>query len=335
MLGFYHSYRIAPTGGELQRSIHTVSPARRHCMQDSHHSKFGNGETPPFPFACSLCSGHPLRKSERCYSTSKCARAGAWHSSSHPPRVDETMSKEFPCSTHIESARRSTGWLQRQNRPHRGARTTVRPCLETRFEGCRSADFVYLSPSPSTCTYARRRSARGYRERYQHADPSARTILGGRAIPSPGPVDRDHRTGRAAVAQDQRRIDRLAGCDRRCPRQPTSRAVADQHARVFSNAMVDGAITAVRSISIDDSAAVVRAAEAGGGLALARWSLVADDVLLGRLAVASKKITRHVRTYYFVCPPKYRDMPKVAAFHRWLRAEAAKHVPPEGSKIPE
>ena len=87
-------------------------------------------------------------------------------------------------------------------------------------------------------------------------------------------------------------------------------------------------------ISIDDSAAVVRAAEAGSGLALARWSLVADDVRLGRLAVASKKITRHVRTYYFVCPPKYRDMPKVAAFHRWLRAEAATHAPPQGSTIP-
>jgi LysR family glycine cleavage system transcriptional activator len=87
-------------------------------------------------------------------------------------------------------------------------------------------------------------------------------------------------------------------------------------------------------ISIDDSAAVVRAAEAGTGLALARWSLVADDVRLGRLAVASKKITRHVRTYYFVCPPKHRDMPKVAAFHRWLRAETAKHAPPEGCTIP-
>jgi LysR family glycine cleavage system transcriptional activator len=87
-------------------------------------------------------------------------------------------------------------------------------------------------------------------------------------------------------------------------------------------------------ISIDDSAAVVRAAEAGTGLALARWSLVADDVRLGRLAVASKKITRYVRTYYFVCPPKYRNMPKVAAFHRWLRAETAKHVPPEGCTTP-
>jgi len=86
-------------------------------------------------------------------------------------------------------------------------------------------------------------------------------------------------------------------------------------------------------ISIDDSAAVVRAAEAGAGLALARWSLVADDVRLGRLAVASKKITRYGRTCYFVCPPKYRDMPKVAAFHRWLQAEAAKHAPPAGCII--
>jgi LysR family glycine cleavage system transcriptional activator len=88
----------------------------------------------------------------------------------------------------------------------------------------------------------------------------------------------------------------------------------------------DGALR----ISTDDSAAVVRAAEAGIGLALARWSLVADDVRLGRLAVASKKFTPYSRTYYFVCPPKQRDMPKVAAFHSWLRAEAAKQRSPDG-----
>jgi LysR family transcriptional regulator, glycine cleavage system transcriptional activator len=81
-------------------------------------------------------------------------------------------------------------------------------------------------------------------------------------------------------------------------------------------------------ISVDDSAAVVRAAEAGGGLALARWSLVADEVRSGRLAVASKKFIPHHSTYYFVCPPKHRTLPKVAAFHSWLRAEAAKHVAP-------
>jgi LysR family glycine cleavage system transcriptional activator len=84
-------------------------------------------------------------------------------------------------------------------------------------------------------------------------------------------------------------------------------------------------------ISIDDSAAIVRAAEAGSGLALARWSLVADDVRLGRLALASKKFARYARAYYFVCPPKLRAMSKLAAFHGWLRMEAAKHRSPDGT----
>jgi LysR family glycine cleavage system transcriptional activator len=81
-------------------------------------------------------------------------------------------------------------------------------------------------------------------------------------------------------------------------------------------------------ISIDDSTAIVRAAEAGGGLALTRWSLVADEIRNGRLALAGREVTQHPLAYYFVCPPKHRDMPKVAAFHGWLRVEAAKHKPP-------
>jgi LysR family glycine cleavage system transcriptional activator len=84
-------------------------------------------------------------------------------------------------------------------------------------------------------------------------------------------------------------------------------------------------------ISTDDSSATVRAAEAGAGLALARWSLVADDIRLGRLAVASKKFTPYPLAYHFVCPPKHRDFPKVTSFHSWLRAEAAKHPSPGGA----
>src|SRR6202789_994937 len=83
-------------------------------------------------------------------------------------------------------------------------------------------------------------------------------------------------------------------------------------------------------ISIDDSTAIVRAAEAGGGLALTRWSLVADGIGSGRLALAGRHITQHPLGYYFVCPPKHHEMPKVAAFHDWLRVEAAKHGPPGG-----
>jgi LysR family transcriptional regulator, glycine cleavage system transcriptional activator len=80
--------------------------------------------------------------------------------------------------------------------------------------------------------------------------------------------------------------------------------------------------------SIDDSAAIVRAAEAGNGLALARWSLVADDVKRGRLAIASENVTRNGRDYYFVCPAKHCALPKVVAFHTWLRTEAARQPAP-------
>ncbi len=85
---------------------------------------------------------------------------------------------------------------------------------------------------------------------------------------------------------------------------------------------------ATSRISIDDSAAIVRAAEAGGGLALARWSLVADEIKSGRLALAGRQVSQYPLGYYFVCPPKHREMPKVAAFHGWLRVEAAKHHSP-------
>jgi LysR family glycine cleavage system transcriptional activator len=78
----------------------------------------------------------------------------------------------------------------------------------------------------------------------------------------------------------------------------------------------------------DDSLAVIRAAEAGGGLALARWSLVADEVRRGRLAVASKTLTPFERAYYFVCPPQNRDLAKVAAFSAWLRAQTQGHEGP-------
>ena len=93
----------------------------------------------------------------------------------------------------------------------------------------------------------------------------------------------------------------------------------------------DEAMSMPSRVSVEDSAAIVRAAEAGGGLALARWSLAADEVRSGKLAVASKKVIPYRLTYYFVCPPKHRAMSKVAAFHSWLRAEADGHVAPEGS----
>lgn len=86
-------------------------------------------------------------------------------------------------------------------------------------------------------------------------------------------------------------------------------------------------------ISIDDSTAMVRAAEAGDGLALCRWSLVADAVSGGRLAVAGRQVTRHGFAYHFVCPQKHHDLPKVKALLGWLRKEAARLAQPVGAGL--
>jgi LysR family glycine cleavage system transcriptional activator len=73
--------------------------------------------------------------------------------------------------------------------------------------------------------------------------------------------------------------------------------------------------------AFDDAISIVRAAEAGQGLALAMWSLVADDVQIGRLAVAGRAV-RSARAYYFVCPPAHLTIEKVATFREWLASES-------------
>jgi LysR family glycine cleavage system transcriptional activator len=73
--------------------------------------------------------------------------------------------------------------------------------------------------------------------------------------------------------------------------------------------------------AFDDAISIVRAAEAGQGLALAMWSLVADDVAIGRLAVAGRPV-RSARAYYFVCPPTHLAIEKVATFRQWLEGES-------------
>jgi LysR family transcriptional regulator, glycine cleavage system transcriptional activator len=79
----------------------------------------------------------------------------------------------------------------------------------------------------------------------------------------------------------------------------------------------------------DDSVAAVRAAEAGRGMALARWSLVAAEVQSGRLAIASPVITPYERCYYFVCLPRLRSLAKLVSFRDWLMAQAEAFPRPE------
>jgi LysR family transcriptional regulator, glycine cleavage system transcriptional activator len=79
--------------------------------------------------------------------------------------------------------------------------------------------------------------------------------------------------------------------------------------------------------AFDDAISIVRAAEAGQGLALAMWSLVADDVAIGRLAVAGRAV-RSARSYFFVCPPAHLAIDKVAAFRDWLAGESVRFPGP-------
>jgi LysR family glycine cleavage system transcriptional activator len=88
---------------------------------------------------------------------------------------------------------------------------------------------------------------------------------------------------------------------------------------------------AVRGALFDDSHALVRMAVQGDGLALARWSLVADDIANGTLVRASPKTIPWNRSYWLVYPPRTAALPAVKAFSDWIRAEAAAFAGPDGA----
>jgi LysR family transcriptional regulator, glycine cleavage system transcriptional activator len=81
-------------------------------------------------------------------------------------------------------------------------------------------------------------------------------------------------------------------------------------------------------LGADDSAAIVQLAVSGAGLALARWSLIRDELRRGQLALASSTITRYSFSYYFVCLPRMRTVKKVATFRDWMFEQAASFPPP-------
>jgi LysR family glycine cleavage system transcriptional activator len=75
----------------------------------------------------------------------------------------------------------------------------------------------------------------------------------------------------------------------------------------------------------------VRFALQGYGLALARWSLAAEEVAAGQLVIASPKPVRYPRSYWFVCPQRAQAMDTLMGFRDWLRAEMAAFPPPPGA----
>jgi LysR family glycine cleavage system transcriptional activator len=81
-----------------------------------------------------------------------------------------------------------------------------------------------------------------------------------------------------------------------------------------------------RPPAIDDSAGLLAAAEEGLGYAIMRWTLVARSLQKGTLKVAGKEILPYSSSYFFVCPARYLEMPKVAQFRDWL-FEVAREFP--------
>jgi LysR family transcriptional regulator, glycine cleavage system transcriptional activator len=84
---------------------------------------------------------------------------------------------------------------------------------------------------------------------------------------------------------------------------------------------------------LEDSLATLAAAEQGKGLALARWSLVADDLAAGRLARPSMQSVRQTAAYYFVAPPQNYDVPKVIRFRDWLTDCCRQFPSPAGEQL--
>jgi LysR family glycine cleavage system transcriptional activator len=87
-----------------------------------------------------------------------------------------------------------------------------------------------------------------------------------------------------------------------------------------------------RAAAFDDSVTVIRAAEAGQGLALARWSLVESELRLGRLELASDRAVQSELSYWFACLPEYQNVEKIRVLRLWLAEQARGFPAPPGAR---
>ena len=82
-----------------------------------------------------------------------------------------------------------------------------------------------------------------------------------------------------------------------------------------------------RSVSVDDPIAVVKAAQAGKGVALVRGSLAQDAIQEGSLVAAGTPVV-YRWAYYWVTPPRLAQDPRQLRLLKWLRTEInASHFP--------
>ncbi len=76
-----------------------------------------------------------------------------------------------------------------------------------------------------------------------------------------------------------------------------------------------------RGAVFEDSESVVRMGVQEAGLALARWSLVADEIHAGTLVAAGRPV-QFLRSYWLVCPNRAQELQSAKIFMDWIRAEA-------------
>ena len=68
---------------------------------------------------------------------------------------------------------------------------------------------------------------------------------------------------------------------------------------------------------------VIDAAINGQGIALARTTLAAWDLINGRLVRPFSDSLPLSKTYWIICPKATANVPKIVTFRNWLQAEAA------------
>lgn len=91
---------------------------------------------------------------------------------------------------------------------------------------------------------------------------------------------------------------------------------------------VAGDLRAERGSAFDDDFLLIRAAEAGQGLALVPQAYAQEEIAAGRLIQVLDKPWPARFAYYAVTRPGAADRPEVRAFLEWIREEAEKNLSP-------
>jgi LysR family transcriptional regulator, glycine cleavage system transcriptional activator len=87
---------------------------------------------------------------------------------------------------------------------------------------------------------------------------------------------------------------------------------------------IDGAV-ALRpaGVEFNDAGVLLDAAEAGAGIALARFSVAYARLKSGRLTQVAPQIVTPARQHYLVCRRECADLPAVKSLRSWLQEQAA------------